>query len=119
MTIRRPTNLFISFSADLQIDQGDGTARSQQLIGYTTQVPYSSYTTGSLELDPTQPEIALGTVSAGVFTATKPIEFRLEGNTDPIKTKMFTYNGTSTTIYVNNTGNTNATLEYILGTELI
>lgn len=118
MAIRKPTNLFINVSADLQVDQGNGRSVSQQLIGYTEQLPYSSYSTGSLELDPADPEKSFGELTNGVFLATQAVSFRLENNTDVINSKIFVYNGDVTTVHIANTSNSIVTLEYILGSGL-
>jgi hypothetical protein len=118
MSIRRPTNLFLNFSADLQVDQGNGRSLSQNLIGYTEQIPYSSYSTGSLELLNSDPEKSLGELTSGIFTANAPIEFRVGNNTDVITSRSFSYNGDLTTIYVNNTSINPVTVEYIFGTKI-
>jgi hypothetical protein len=118
MAIKNPTNLFIKFSADLKIDAGNGTVNTQPVINNSINIPFSGYSAGSIDLAPGSAEIILGTAEVAILSASAAIDVRLDGNTDTINTKLFTYNGDVTDLFVTNNTSSTITIEYVLGKEL-
>lgn len=121
MAIRKPTNLSLTFSADLQVDQGSNRVTNLNQLAFSELLPYSSFSNGSLELKNGDSH-TFGEFTSGIFLSSASLEYDITGSGNPstIPTKIFAYNNPTVpvSITVLNTQTSSVTLEYVYGTAL-
>lgn len=114
MTIRTPTSLVIDFNTDLKTEIANNKFVSHRLITNSLQMPVGSYTVGSIDITNGDSDVFLGHAGAGVILSDKRINVTL-GQSTPIITKLFAYDGVKMPISVSTDSLTPITVEYAIG----
>jgi hypothetical protein len=118
MAIRNPTTLNINTTADINIDIGGGLVNTTHVFNKQSQIGFSSYQTGSLDIDVSISPANLGRITSGVFHCTEALDFQTDEMASPLTTKMFAYDGIATNLTVSSSSVSAATLEFVMGNSL-
>lgn len=114
MTVRTPTSLVIDFNTDLKTEIANNKFTSHRLITNKLQLPVGSYSMGSIDLSEADNEVFLGHAGVGVILSDNRINVTL-GQSSPVNTKFFAYDGVKMPISVSSNSLTPITVEYVIG----
>lgn len=117
MAIRNPTTLAVTFNADLKTVNTHGRTITNKIISNNLQLPFGSYTLGSIDITNTDGEVTLGKIGTGIVTASNVVNVIVD-NAAPITTKLFAYDGDEKNISVQTTSTTPITVEFVVGGKL-
>ena len=115
MAIKQPTTLSILTSAEIKVDVGNGATNISKIFANQTDIAFTSYSTGSIDISASTGDSILGTISAGIFSCTQPIDFITADMSASLNTKVFAYSGAPTTLSISSNSLTPVTVEYIIG----
>ena len=115
MAIRNPTTLVINTTADINVDVGGGLVNTTRVFNKQSQIGFSSYNTGSLDIDVNISPVNLGRITSGVFSCSEALDFSTDEMATPVTSKLFAYDGISTNLTVSSSSTTPATLEFVMG----
>ena len=117
MAIRNPTTLAVDFNADLKTENAHGRIATNRIIASNMQLPFGSYTIGSVDLTVADSPMVLGNMGAGVILSSDLIDV-ITSQSVPVTTKLFAYDGDETTISITTDSTNPITVEYAIGMKL-
>jgi|688.fasta_scaffold00172_158 hypothetical protein len=117
MAIRNPTTLAVDFNSDLKTENAYGRITTNRIIASNMQLPFGSYTIGSVDLTNVDSPMVLGNLGAGVILSSDLIDVTTSQSI-PVTTKLFAYDGAETTISISTDSTDPITVEYAIGIKL-